>query len=580
MNNLKFRILIFSCVILVGAVVITEFKSHDALYLVVIYGLIELIQIAYSVFPLIKEHLKNINSSKNLLSSSTFTDRRNDIEDILKKLVIKEHIFEIKGNDKQCGKTSLAKKVVDCINSPKELINYGINIKCPYHKAYYIDMNEYSENELNNFFQEEFINNKVVLIFDNVKSLDILIDKQSIYHFQLVYILDDANDINFFSHTVTEFDYTYINELQHKIKHTYQGISSINQEEINVLFKLTNGNIGKIYGLLCEQQCINWIKNIANNKQTDYDEELNKIQVSLFIGEYENARKKLDEFKEKYNRMFEKNNDLQFKYILMFSDCEHLLNNYETAIDIISILKADQYKYYNLNYEVELHEMHYYKHLWKCNEALLIFQDLKHKSYAVKADALGILVAKYFINDLYVPMTDNDSLTEFINIYKTVKSTTFSETNDVYKIQRYEVIYDFYTKHPQTSDFLIESINKVIDKYVAENNRLRINAFFIKAEIYRLYHQYDLAFKGYKRCLKETTDKNIIIQTQLMAYYLIKCKHIETDFTLLKDDELICMCENNEYSKKVYQKINCIILNDPIAESIENCFDSRIMIIL
>lgn len=50
-------------------------------------------------------------------------------------------------------------------------------------------MDEYTEKNLNDFFQKEYIDSKTVLIFDHVIDLGIILTKQKLYHFQLVFIL-------------------------------------------------------------------------------------------------------------------------------------------------------------------------------------------------------------------------------------------------------------------------------------------------------------------------------------------------------------------------------------------------------
>lgn len=581
MKNIQTKLLIVSCIILCISSAYVGYQAYESITTGVISLLVVLVPAGYSLIPLIKEQIQKRNKQKNRLTASMFTDRRKDLEAIAKKLSTQEHILEIKGNEEQCGKTWLAKRLYDYVNFPKDSMNIEVNVKCPYNKAYYINMDDYSEKELNDFFQSESINSKVVLIFDHVKDIDTIIDKQELYHFQLVYILKDTISRDLSSHIISEFDPKHINELQEKIKNYYPGITNITQQEINVLFKLTNGNIGKIHALLCEQKCINWIKDIAANRQTEYDEKLNQIQAILYMGNYSKARKELDGFEYEYKQKFEENNDLYYKYTLMLSDCEHLLNNYEKASSILTILETSQFKSNNINYEVELHKAHYYKHLWKCNEALEILQKLKLNLYKASVDALGILVAKYFINDLYVPMSGKNSLDEFLSMYAYVQNSTLPHTDDdKLKLQRCASIFTFYTEHPKTCEKLIEKAHNVISIYKAQNNRLLANAYFIQGEIYRLYQKYELAINEYKKCLNVTKDDNIIIQTNLMVYYLKRCKQIEVNFNLLCEEKIMEMCEKNNYSKIILQRIHSVELNDPDALDICKCFDNRLMPIL
>ena len=289
---------------------------------------------------------------------------------------------------------------------------------------------------------------------------------------------------------------------------------------------------------------------------------------------------KLDIFQKDYNYIFEKNNDLFFKYTLIKSDCEHLLNNYQIALDVLSLIELSKFHFMNKNFELELNKAHYYKHLWKCNDALEILHTLKNESYSSMLNALGILAAKYFIDDLYVPNVDYDSLHEFNNYYKLAENSTLPhKDDDSIKLKRYSVIYDFYSKEKSFEE-LFNSINEVVSLYKAQNNRLLANAYFIRGELNRLYNNYHQAIIDYKKCLMVTYDNNIIIQVNLIIYYLRHCKNIELNFDLLTYKEIQDICKKNIYARKLWNRINCILLNDSNKTQIIKCFDTRIMPIL
>ena len=138
-------------------------------------------------------------------------------------------------------------------------------------------------------------------------------------------------------------------------------------------------------------------------------------------------------------------------------------------------------------------------------------------------------------------------------------------------------VFLYYDKKPDKEDELIQMIDEIIQIYDGENNRLRANAYFIKAEIYRLYQQYEKAALEYKRCLSVTFDNNIKLQTNLMMYYLIKIKNINLNFELMSDNEINTLSQNNAYSHIVRHKIRNIELNDPNAAQVREQIDSRIM---
>ena len=518
---------------------------------------------------------------KNKLTESIFTDREEDLEDIIRILNIKEHCVQIAGDEEQCGKSWMAKRLCDYINNQKDPEFKNIKLKCSYVTADYLDMDSYTEKELDAYFKDNIVTNKTVLIFDHVDNFKAILSKQRQFHFQMIYILKDSINPSLTMHTMSAFSKKHIEELQRKIKEYYPSISTLTQNEVDTLFQLTDGNIGRITALLSEQKCVLWIKYISNRKTTEYEEHLHKIKMDILVGKYQTARQQLLKFEADYKDDFYNNIHLAYKYYLMLSDCEHMLNQYQTALDILSIIELKPYTKYNLDFEIELHKAHYNKHLWNCNEALEILEKIKDRSFAALVDSLGILTAKYFVNDLFVPNSSNDSLEEFNKKFQMATNSSLAHNDyDDYKLKRYAPVFFFYKEKPTKEDQLIQMIDEVIKIYESENNRLRANAYFVKAEIYRLYRQYEKAVVEYKRCLDITVDNNIKLQTNLIIYYLIKIKKIDLDFELISENELNELSQNNVFSRIVRHRIRNIELGDPNATQIQEQIDSRIMPIL
>lgn len=557
-----------------------QYKNWKA---IVAFVLIAAIPGFYSLVPYLKEKWYELHTQKDEFTERTFTDRQDDLDRVLYKLVLPEHVLEIKGNNEKCGKTWLAKRLCDYINHPKDKKYANVKIKSPYKRAFYKDMDHLSEEDLTIFFHQHIINSKAVLIFDHVTNLELILKKQSIYHFQLVYILKENRERDFSTYTISDFSVKYIGELHEKLRENYPGLSEITEHEISILHKITNGNIGKITALLSEERCIRWIKDIGNHAQTEYDEKLNSIQASLYAGRYREAQKELDGFEAEYKNSFDQNNDLFYKYILIHSDCEHLLNHYENALNILSIAENLPYRISPDSEEIELSKAHYLKHLWRSDDALVILIQLKSKSYRAIVDSLGILLAKYFIDDLHVPMyaSEGNSRDAFFNFYTLALNSEMPHTDDdMLKLKRCMPIYNFYKVHPSDNKELMEQANEVITIYRAQHNRLLANAYFIKGELLRLYGDYNNAVLYYKKALTVTADNNIIVQTNLMIYYLKKCKHIDMEFELLDSVKIGELCQNNHYAERVFKRIHCIELQDPNWEKIQQCFEERLMPIL
>ncbi len=570
-----------SMVFLAIIATIVGFNAYNNMWVGLLSAFVVVIPSVYSLIPLIMEQRKLKRLRKNKLTESIFTDREEDLEDIIRILNIKEHCVQIAGDEEQCGKSWMAKRLCDYINNQNDPEFKNIKRKCSYVTADYLDMDSYTEKELDAYFKDNIVTNKTVLIFDHVDNFKAILSKQRQFHFQMIYILKDSINPSLTMHTMSAFSKKHIEELQRKIKEYYPGISTLTQNEVDTLFQLTDGNIGRITALLSEQKCVLWIKDISNRKTTEYEEQLHKIKMDILVGKYQTARQQLLRFEAVYKDDFYNNIHLAYKYNLMLSDCEHMLNQYQTALDILSIIELKPYTKYNLDFEIELHKAHYNKHLWNCNEALEILGKINDRSFAALVDSLGILTAKYFVNDLFVPNSSNDSLEEFNKKFQMATNSSLVHNNyDEYKLKRYAPVFFFYKEKPTKEEQLIQMIDEVIKIYESENNRLRANAYFVKAEIYRLYRQYEKAIVEYKRCLDITVDNNIKLQTNLMIYYLIKIKKINLDFELIPENELNELSQNNVYSRIVRHRIRNIELGDPNATQIREQIDSRIMPIL
>lgn len=535
----------------------------------------------YAVLPIIEERRKKYNSDTNRLSENTFTDRRDDLQNLI-DLLNKNYVIQLTGNDSQCGKSWLAIRLYDYVKHPKDLEFHQYRpLKRRFKNAFYIDLADKDDTEINEFFNNHVITNKTLIIVDHVKNIDYIFSKADLYKFSLIFVTTNYIGTKGVVYYISDFNQDNVPELQRNINHNYTHIELLNKSEINTLYDLTFGNIGKIHFLLERQEYVAWIKQIAQNKQTEYDKKLNNIQVTLFRGEYTLSKNALDDFHQQYKEELKNNYDLYFKFYIMKSDCEHLLNNYQNALDILIALKKEPLKIYNKNYKMDILEAHYYKHLWQCDESLIILQGIQKYNICGLTDALGILVAKYFIDDLFVPNMKSDSLSVFLNTFEKCKNSSLQmQDKDRFKIMRNESIYLYYKKKYKK---IFQPINKVIEIYKNENNRLLANAYFVRAELNRLSGKYKNALLDYNRCLSNTEDNNIKIQVNIMKYYLAKIKKekpFKSDNHLSKD-ELVQLCKNkNRYGMLLIQRINSIELEDPNKEEIMKCFDERIMTIL
>ena len=90
---------------------IVGFNAYNNMWIGLLSAFVVVIPSVYSLIPLIMEYRKSKNVRKNKLTESIFTDRKEDLEDIIRILNVKEHCIQITGEEEQCGKTWMAKRL-------------------------------------------------------------------------------------------------------------------------------------------------------------------------------------------------------------------------------------------------------------------------------------------------------------------------------------------------------------------------------------------------------------------------------------------------------------------------------------
>ena len=175
---------------------IVGFKAYNNMWVGLLSAFVVVIPSIYSLIPLVMEHQKLKNLRKNRLTESIFTDRKEDLKDIIRILNVKEHCVQITGEENQCGKTWMAKKLCDYINNQKDPEFRDMKLKCTYMTADYLDMDNYTEKELNAYFKDNIVTNKTVLIFDHVDNFKVILSKQRQFHFPIV---DHTHYVSLFS---------------------------------------------------------------------------------------------------------------------------------------------------------------------------------------------------------------------------------------------------------------------------------------------------------------------------------------------------------------------------------------------
>ena len=532
-----------------------------------------------SVIEIIKKRKAN---SINRLSDNLFTDRVDDINEILNLINCGENFIIISDDNKIKGKTWLSKKICDYINHPKDASNYSVK-RCNKKKAFYFDLKNNDMKEMELKFLSGDVDSNTVCVFDHCENslISTIKSKQNNLHFSSIVIFKyidkkayTYNNIKVYN--VSSFPINKISELQSKIQDLYTQIDDLSKNDMETLYNLTDGNIEKISFMLNSQETVLWIKQKTHNQTTDYDEKIDKIQIDLFNGSYQKAYSSIMELYNSDKACINANNDYYYKFMLLKADCLHLLNKYDDAIQILeTVISKNNFSAYNLDSTFKLKLGHFYKHIWESNQSIDILNSISNTSAYI--EMLGILSCKYFIDENISGFNGISTIT----LYKTLVTKLSNKNNDQpQRIERHQIIVDFYNNF--RFERLVSRINHVIDIYKMENSRLIANAVFLKGELFRLNKKYDQAIACYNDALTYTDDNNIKLQVNAMLYYLKNIKNIDIKNSHMSIEEItnLSKAHNNKYILILLRRINSIMLKDPDSKKIYKCFEERIMPIL
>lgn len=201
--------------------------------------LLIIIPYVYTSIPIIYERYKENNSLKNRLSENTFTDRQTDLQNLI-SLLHNHKIIQLTGNERQCGKSWLALKLIDCINHPNDVdFIHHHSLKKLFKRIYYIDMKQKSDSDINYFFENNIVTNKTLIIIDHIKKVDYIFSKQEAYNFSLIFITASIVDTKGEIYYISSFEIDNVPKLQKNINRNYNNIEILSKKEIETLYEVT-----------------------------------------------------------------------------------------------------------------------------------------------------------------------------------------------------------------------------------------------------------------------------------------------------------------------------------------------------
>lgn len=295
------------------------------------------------------------------------------------------------------------------------------------------------------------------------------------------------------------------------------------KKEISV--EIENEELEKLLNIKFEHELTNMpkisnpliIKSILNS--ADYQIIIKGCHCCFFviylnrIGKYKDAYDLINRFINEGNKKPE--------LFLCMADTLHLMNYYQTALELLNLVIHDQNAPHLFTQSLFL-QAHIYKHLGKFELAISKIKSIKAKEH--KTNVLKKLVSLYYLQ--YLDCKLKNSIESAEGFYKLAEETNnlIAEEADAHS-KIYEAAL-LARNNPLDALSLIEAC---IEHFEAENDRLIFNAYYVKAEILRVMNRYDEAYKYYglsSGIYCNHSDINLIDQNYFSAKYLEKRKFV------------------------------------------------------
>lgn len=241
------------------------------------------------------------------------------------------------------------------------------------------------------------------------------------------------------------------------------------------------------------------------------------IAVLLSCGEYMQAKKYLDSLEFDgiiLKTIVQPLSDDDFKLFFMYADAEHLLNNYDSAIDIIDslILNSNQYKSIDRLPQLYWMKAHCLRHQWKkpseSLETYILCQGISEKlnqpEYVIRSLHGQICIA------LIQGKDDFDYFNAFKQldiIYSKIEPNRFEQYK--YNTIKYKAIFE---RINNDNDKALELLNQSLNGFISIKRRNIYDLYFEFGEYYRFNGNFKESYEYYeksKEFAKENGDYNL-----------------------------------------------------------------------
>lgn len=188
----------------------------------------------------------------------------------------------------------------------------------------------------------------------------------------------------------------------------------------------------------------------------------------------------------------------QKRYFFLLADCLHLLNLYEQAYIILNHAQITHSDDSLLTQEAMILRSHILKHMGRFNkEDCRMEQEEDSSSILYNQDKRDKIAVNMYFSNLLSKLKGRKEKYLLETILQDIKNgIDFSKQAKVEESIKNKMYYAALTAHKRPEQSL-KSLNETIEYYEKTDNRLRFNAYYIKAEMLRIANRFEEASSYY-----------------------------------------------------------------------------------
>lgn len=207
------------------------------------------------------------------------------------------------------------------------------------------------------------------------------------------------------------------------------------------------------------------------------------------------------------------NNNIYYNYLL--ADCAHLLNHYQLSLKILNDILVPKNQGHELLNNVKSLKIHVLKHMGEFDESIKYYNEINNGDISIKRRMPAIYYLNYLMKSLdnYV-IANKDNSDDYHSFI-----TSLNEID----LDAYQSIYYAAYMFEKNYKIAFDIIDNSIETFERTNDRLKYNAYYIKAEMLRHMQKFNDAYHYYllsSGILENHFDINLLDQNYFSMKYL------------------------------------------------------------